>query len=88
VPWIATLFVQGVIVVAVALPSAPGFFGLFELGATVSLALYGVSQSDAATWALVFHVASFIPITLIGAYYSARLGLSFGDMKSADAGQA
>jgi uncharacterized protein (TIRG00374 family) len=87
VPWIATLFVQGVIVVAVALPSAPGFFGLFELGATVSLALYGVAQSDAATWALVFHVASFIPITLIGAYYSARMGLSVGDM-SADSGRA
>lgn len=87
VPWIATLFVQGVIVVAVALPSAPGFFGLFELGATVSLALYGVAQSDAATWALVFHVAAFIPITLIGAYYSARLGLSVGDM-SADSGRA
>lgn len=88
VPWSATLFVQGVIVVAVALPSAPGYFGLFELGATVSLALYGVSKSDAATWALVFHVASFIPITLIGAYYSARLGLSVGQMESADSGRA
>ena len=87
-PWSATLFVQGVIVVAVALPSAPGFFGLFELGATVSLALFGVSKSDAATWALVFHVASFIPITLIGAYYSARLGLSVGQMESANSGRA
>ena len=88
VPWTAMLFVQGVIVVAVALPSAPGFFGLFELGAAVSLALFGVSQSDAATWALVFHVAAFIPITLIGAYYSARLGLSVGQIESADSGRA
>lgn len=88
VPWSATLFLQGVVVVAVALPSAPGYFGLFELGATVALALYGVSQSDAATWALVFHVASFIPITLIGAYYSARLGLSVGQMESAGSGRA
>src|SRR5581483_2711439 len=38
VPWPATLFMQGVIVMAVALPSAPGFFGLFEIGATVALA--------------------------------------------------
>jgi uncharacterized protein (TIRG00374 family) len=88
VSWVATLFVQGVIVVAVALPSAPGFFGLFELGAAVSLALFGVSQSDAATWAIVFHVAAFIPITLIGAYYSARLGLSVGQIESADSGRA
>jgi len=88
VPWAAMLFVQGIIVLAVALPSAPGFFGLFELGAAVSLGLFGVSRSDAATWALVFHVATFIPITLIGAYYSARLGLSVGQMESAGSGGA
>ncbi|HTJ21531.1 MAG TPA: lysylphosphatidylglycerol synthase transmembrane domain-containing protein [Gemmatimonadaceae bacterium] len=88
VPWIATLFVQGVIVVAVALPSAPGFFGLFELGAKVSLALWGVAQSDAAIWAVVFHVAAFIPITLIGAYYSARLGLSVGQIEPTGSGRA
>ena len=46
-------------------------------------ALYGVSQSDAATWALLFHIASFIPITLIGAYYFARLGFTMGDIGAA-----
>jgi uncharacterized protein (TIRG00374 family) len=82
VPWSAALFVQGVIVILVALPGAPGFFGQFEFGATIGLALYGIEKSTASTWALVFHVASFIPITLIGAYYSARLGLSMGEMKA------
>jgi len=82
VPWSAALFVQGVIVILVALPGAPGFFGQFEFGATIGLALYGIAESTASTWALVFHVASFIPITLIGAYYSARLGLSMGEMKA------
>jgi hypothetical protein len=36
---------------------------------------------------LVFHVASFIPITLIGAYYSTRLGLSMGEIKTVGAEQ-
>jgi uncharacterized protein (TIRG00374 family) len=80
VPFAATLIVQGVIVILVALPSAPGFFGPFELGASIALSLYGISQSVATTWALLFHVASYIPITLIGLYYSARLGLSLGDV--------
>lgn len=83
VPWPATLFMQGVIVILVALPSAPGFFGLFEIGAKLSLTLYGVTESDAATWGLIFHVASFIPITLIGAYYATRLGFRMGDVTSA-----
>lgn len=87
VPLAATLIVQGVIVILVALPSAPGFFGAFELGATIALSLYGVGPSEATTWALLFHVASFIPITVIGAYYSAQLGLHLGDIggPSADA---
>jgi uncharacterized protein (TIRG00374 family) len=88
VPWTATLFMQGIIVILVALPSAPGFFGLFEFGATLALGLYGVSQSDATTWGFIFHVASFIPITLIGAYYAARLGLRMGDMTAVDAERA
>jgi uncharacterized protein (TIRG00374 family) len=83
VPWAATLIVQGIIVILVALPSAPGFFGVFEGGATIALNLYGVATSEAATWALIFHVASFIPITLIGAYYAVRLGVSMGDIGTA-----
>jgi hypothetical protein len=83
VPIAATLIVQGVIVILVALPSAPAFFGAFEYGATIALQLYHVTQSDAATWALLFHVASFIPITVFGVYYAGRLGLSMGDIGNA-----
>jgi uncharacterized protein (TIRG00374 family) len=83
VPWSATLFLQGLIVVGVSLPGAPGFFGQFEFMAKASLALYGVSQSDAATWALLFHVASLIPITLLGAFYFARMGLTMSAIGSA-----
>jgi len=83
VPLAATLVLQGIIVIAVALPQAPGFFGAFEIGATVALGLYGVSSSDAVTYALLFHIASFIPITLIGAYYFIRLGVHMGDINSA-----
>ncbi len=83
VPLASTLVLQGIIVILVALPSAPGFFGPFEIGATIALALYSVTNSDAATWALLFHVASFIPITLIGAYYFVRLGVHMGEINTA-----
>jgi glycosyltransferase 2 family protein len=80
VPWSAALLVQGVIVFGVAVPSTPGYFGLFEAAGTASLGLYGVGATAATTWAIVFHIASFIPITVIGAYYFSRLGISFGDV--------
>jgi uncharacterized membrane protein YbhN (UPF0104 family) len=82
VPWSATLLVQGIIVILVALPGAPGFFGMFELGATIGLGVYGVENALASTWALVFHVAAFIPITLFGAYYATRLGFKMSDIKT------
>jgi uncharacterized protein (TIRG00374 family) len=82
VPLVATLIVQGIIVILVALPSLPGFFGPFELGAAIGLSLWNVSQSEATTWALLFHVASYIPITLIGGYYAFHLGFSLGDMRA------
>ena len=80
-PFSAALFVQGLIVLAVALPSTPGFFGLFEAAAKVGLVMYGVSESLAVSWGFIFHVLSLIPITVIGLYYVARAGMTLGDLK-------
>jgi uncharacterized protein (TIRG00374 family) len=82
VPWSATLLVQALTVIGVALPSTPGYFGLFEAGALLALKPYGVGDTQALTWALVYHVVSLVPITLIGAYYFARAGLSVSEINS------
>jgi uncharacterized protein (TIRG00374 family) len=83
VPFSAANFLQGIIAIGVAIPSSPGFFGVFELAATVGLAVYGVPNRQAVSWAIGFHVLSFIPITVIGLYYFGRLGLHFSDFKTA-----
>ena len=80
-PFSAALFVQGLIVIGVALPSTPGFFGLFEAAAKAGLVLYGVSESLAVAWGLSYHILSLIPITLIGLYYVARAGMSLGELQ-------
>ena len=78
----AALFLQLLIAIGVALPSAPGFFGVFEKLATVGLAIYGISATAATSWAIGFHILSFIPITVIGIYYFSRLGLSFRELRA------
>lgn len=80
VPFTAALFLQGVIAIGVAIPSSPGFFGVFEAFAIVGLGVYGIANDLAVTWAIGFHLLSFIPITLIGAWYFSRLGLSLGEL--------
>lgn len=78
VPFSAALFLQGVLAIGVAIPSSPGFFGVFELAATIGLAVYGVSNQLAVSWAIGYHLLSFIPITVMGAVYFVRMGLSVG----------
>jgi glycosyltransferase 2 family protein len=85
-PFSAALFVQGVVALGVAVPSAPGFFGVFEVAAIVGFAVYGLPKDVAVTWAIGYHIVSFIPITLIGMWYFARLGLHLSDVRTAEEG--
>lgn len=84
-PFVAAVFLQSVIALAVALPSAPGFFGVFEAAARVGLVeVWGVASSPALAFAIGFHIAGFIPITIIGLYYLWRLGISWSDVGSSE----
>ena len=83
-PFSAALFLQGVIAIGVAVPSSPGFFGVFEGFARVGLVgVYRVDESLAVSWAIGYHILSFIPITLIGAWYASRLGFSLRQIDAA-----
>lgn len=81
-PLSAALFLQGLVAIGVAAPQAPGFFGIWELFGQAGLGLYGVSGDLAVSWAISYHVLTYIPITLMGAWYFARAGLSMGELTS------
>ena len=83
-PFSAALFLQGIIAIGVAVPQAPGFFGAFEGFGKVGLGIYGVPADQAITWAIGFHFLSYVPITVIGAWYFVRAGLSMGDLGGAE----
>lgn len=82
-PFTAALFLQGVLALGVAVPSSPGFVGVFEGAATIGLAVYGVPNTIAVSWAIGYHVLSFIPITVMGAWYFARLGMGMKELRGA-----
>jgi uncharacterized protein (TIRG00374 family) len=87
-PFTAALLIQGIIAIGVAIPQAPGFIGAFEAGGKIGLALYGLSETRAVSWALGFHILSYIPITVIGAVYLTKLKLHLKDFRAADSGTA
>lgn len=82
VPYSAALLLQALVALGVAVPAAPGYFGVYETVGILGLAIYGVPAPLATSWALGFHILSFIPITLIGLFYSTRLGFNLKELQS------
>lgn len=78
--YLGAVFLQGVNAFAVAIPSSPGFFGLFEASVRVALLPFGVDAGLIASYAIAFHITSFAPVTVIGLYYVWRLGISWSEV--------
>jgi uncharacterized membrane protein YbhN (UPF0104 family) len=84
VPPEGALLLQGALGFGVAIPSSPGYAGVFEKATQLSLGLYGVSATPALAYALTYHVATFIPITLLGLYSLRRVHLQLRDLRAAE----
>lgn len=84
VPVSGAIFLQSLISLAVAIPSSPGFFGPFEAAARVGLVLWGVPAHTAVSFAIGYHIAGFIPVTVIGIYYVWRFGLSWTEVRRSE----
>jgi glycosyltransferase 2 family protein len=50
----------------IALPSVPGYWGIWEAGGVFALLLFGVSSKDAAGFTLVNHAVQVFPIIIVG----------------------
>ena len=79
VSFFALMLMNGIVNLATTIPSAPGYIGTFDAPGIAVLTAYGVDQATAAGYTLVLHVALWLPITLLGAYYLAREGISWSD---------
>ena len=82
VGYAGAVILQSAIVFGIAVPSSPGFVGVFEAAIVVALALYGVPQDRAVAYALTYHAATFLPITVLGLYSAYRTGLGWKAVSS------
>ncbi|MCP5101042.1 MAG: flippase-like domain-containing protein [Chloroflexi bacterium] len=83
VSFFALMLMNGIVNLATTLPSAPGYVGTFDGPGIAVLVLYGVKDTIATAYTLVLHAALWLPITLLGAYYMVREGLSWSDFGKA-----
>jgi len=79
VDFFALMLMNGIVNLATTIPSAPGYIGTFDVPGIAVLKAFGVPGAIAAGYTLVLHVALWLPITALGAYYFAKEGLQWGE---------
>ena len=85
---LATFTTSIFVALAVAAPSAPGFFGVFHFACREALGLFGVSRAVAVAYGTVVHLAYWIPVTAIGAVIAAQSGARFSELIAPRLGKA
>ena len=85
VPPEGALLLQGIVGFGVAFPASPGYIGVFEAATRITLAIYGIDATRAVSYALAYHVSTFLPITLLGLYSLSRLRIHLGELREAAA---
>jgi len=81
VSFAGALLMQSLIMFGIAVPSTPGYVGVFEAPIIAVLGLYHVDASLAATYAFTYHITTFIPITLLGAWSVVRTNIGLRDLR-------
>ena len=84
VSFFSLMLMNGIVNLATTLPSAPGYVGTFDGPGIAVLMAYGVSQEIAAGYTLVLHLALWLPITALGAFYFLREGLKWNQKFDVD----
>lgn len=81
VPAGAALLLPSIVAFGVAVPSSPGFFGVFEAICKPVLGFFGVSGTLAVSFAIGIHLGWYLPITFIGLVLLARSGLTLHSLR-------
>ncbi len=83
VDFFTLMLMNGIVNLATTIPSAPGYVGTFDAPGIAILKAAGVDGAIAAGYTLVLHVALWLPITALGAYYLAREGIRWNEIQAA-----
>lgn len=84
VSFFALMLMNGIVNLATTIPSAPGYIGTFDAPGIAVLSAYGVDQAMATGYTLVLHVALWVPITLLGAWFLTHEGIKWSDTLRAE----
>lgn len=80
-PFAAACFTTVGLALTVALPQAPGFFGVFHVAIENALRIWGMSPAPAQAFAILLWAVSFVPVGALGAFYWMQEGIRLTDLR-------
>lgn len=77
--------VMVIICFVIALPSAPGFWGIWEAGSIFAVTIFGVSADQAAGYSLANHALQIFPVIIVGIFSALSIGFGTKLLDEAEA---
>jgi hypothetical protein len=81
-PFTAAIVVMIVLLIGIAIPTAPGFIGNWHYACILGLMLFEVPKSDALTFSIIYHFLSIGIVMLLGIIFLPFNRFSMSDMKA------
>jgi len=80
-PFSAAMVVMIILLIGIAIPTAPGFIGNWHYACILGLTLFNVSKSEALTFAIIYHFLSIGIVIAMGVIFLPFNKFSMADMK-------
>lgn len=77
----AAVVLMIVLIIGIAIPTAPGFIGNWHYFCILGLGLFGITKTSALTFAIVYHALSVGVLILLGLAFLPFNRFSFGDLR-------
>jgi len=79
--YLQTMLVIGVVSISVTIPSSPGYVGTWEFFSILALSMFKIGKSMGLSFALLYHLVGWLPITLIGFIIVLKSGMSLSKLE-------
>lgn len=80
-PVLASFVLMLILIVGIAIPTAPGYIGNWHFSCVVGLSLFGLAKADALSFAVVYHFLSMAVVVVLGVAFLPFNKFSISDMK-------
>ncbi|GAB6269215.1 MAG: hypothetical protein STSR0002_19570 [Smithella sp.] len=81
-PVMASFVLMIILIVGIAIPTAPGYIGNWHFACVLALSLFGLAKAEALSFALVYHFLSMIIVVVLGVAFLPFNKFSIPDMKN------